>query len=197
MKKYLVLVVLCISTAAFAGWFSSSKPEATTEASSGSSMSHTRHELLLNFSEYGLNVIRFGGGSAALGFGGGYNYRLIPLLQLGVRLGVTHASVSLGDTGFGANASASGTGFLFLGGGSLNFPTDWKFQDQFFGGLYMGIVHASVGSFSRTPFVFQIEVGKRFQVFPNLCWRPMFTLSIPTSGSVIGSVHLLSIAATF
>jgi hypothetical protein len=158
-----------------------------------------RHELLLNFSDYGLNQVSFGGG-AALGFGGGYNYKLIPLLQLGVRAGVIYKSINE-DTGKlnpAVGPSVSSTAFLFLVGATLNFPTNWNFNNEFFGGLYVGVKHRSVLNASTTPFTFNIELGKRFALFPHFNFRPMFTLSIPTNGlPVVASFQVLSVSLVF
>ncbi len=147
-----------------------------------------RHEILVNSSEYGLNAVAFGGGSTIIAFGGGYNYRLIDLLQLGARIGVTHKDI----------AAVSATTFYFLAGATLNFPTDWKFENRFFGGMHIGLIHASIGAGSTTPFIFDFEMGKRFEIFPNLTYRPTFELIVPTNGaSVVAGFKLLALSLVF
>jgi hypothetical protein len=193
MKKFLTLLcVMGFVASARADWFGSSKKEEPAQVAHASSLGNTRHEILLNFSDYALNHITFSGGDVSIGMGAGYNYRLIPLLQLGARMGITHTELEIG------RVKPDVTEFLFLAGGTLNFPTDWKFQDEFFGGLHLGILHRSVSGLSTTPFIFEFEVGKRFQVFQNLCYRPFFSMMIPTNGeSVIGNFGLLAISAVF
>lgn len=144
-----------------------------------------RHEILLNSSDYGLNSVAFGGGTVVK-FGGGYQYRLIAPLQLGLRTGIIFQDVS----------SVSTTAFILLGGATLNFPFHWEFEETFFAGLNIGLSHASVAGFSSTPFVIDLELGKRFQIFHNVAYRPTFELLIPSNGGKV-SVGLKLLAISF
>jgi hypothetical protein len=160
-----------------------------------------QHEVLFNGTNGGLQV---GGGQSGgstpltLGATFGYNYQFMPGVMIGISPSIQYYNNASGT-------SVNDTRISFLAGPTVNFPFTDNFENAFylFGGV--GMVYDSnptlvSPSVSQTNFQFGFELGKRFQLFEHLVYRPSvgFTKETGTNApNGIFTINVLSFAAAF
>ena len=147
----LVTMVLCTSYQAANAATSTTAPE-------------VRHEILLGTSGLlgvagettGANITLNSGTS--IGFSGGYNYSVIPELQLGVLGFVTYLSAS----------GSSNTIWNAFGGATFNIPINDDIREAVFVSAYGGGADNGAG----TKIAILADLGKRFRLAENVTFRP-------------------------
>jgi hypothetical protein len=164
-----------------------------------------QHEVLFNATTGGLKV---GGGASGasspltIGATFGYNYQFMPGFMVGIEPSIAYTNNQ-------PNTTTSNTSISFLAGPTVNFPFTDKFDDAFylFGGV--GMVYNSAGTVtitngnattaSSTNFEFGFELGKRFQLFEHVIYRPSISYTKVTSAGLNGTFafNVLSFAAAF
>jgi len=122
-----------------------------------------KHEILLNGASQGLPIsagsaggnLAFGSGTTLVNFSAGYNYDIIPILQLGIFPSISYAT-------------SSGTFFSVLAGPTVNLSLNGDLQDAFFLSAAAGVTIQP----ASTGLTFRFDMGKRFKIFEHLSYEP-------------------------
>lgn len=193
MKITRILVLALCFTVCLSGYAEKKKRK---EYTSSSSDIHLRideggykHEVLLNgntmLGSFALGSsggnLAFASGNTIVSFGAGYNYDIIPILQIGIFPSVGYYT-------------ALGTFFTLLAGPTLNLSLNGDIQDAFFlsGALGFSTAPGLIG----TNFDFRFDLGKRFRIWDHVCYRPSFGV-IHTLGTTFFAFNFMGASVAF
>jgi len=124
-------------------------------------------------------------GNTAFGLQAGYSYLVADGIQLTVDNAFSYLSVS----------SASTYTWRVLVGPTFNFPMTSDFTNAIFVNAGIGMSLADTGSASTTNFTFGINVGKRFNLWDRVAYRPYVGV-LKVAGST-SNVNLVPLAFSF
>ena len=176
----LSLLFLAISSSAFAA----------DTIESVETIEYSRHEILLSATRgnFAYNWPAVVGPGFDGGLSAGYDYTLFENFQIGI-----FPSIGYSDTA-GLHAMTA----TVLAGPTLSLPFGMGFQNAFFVSLAAGFQYQSITeiNYDSTDFVLSVLVGKRFQLFSNLVYRPTVGLVHSTGGNQL-VVNPLALSVVF
>ncbi len=150
-----------------------------------------KHEIMLNGSTQSFPIspgvsggnLAFGSGTTYLNFSGGYNYDVIPILQLGIFPSISYVS----------GGGLSATMFSLIAGPTINLSLDGDIQNAFFISGAAGLTVLA----STAEFTFRFDLGKRFRLFDHFSYEPSFGVLKVSGYSALFVFNLLGASVHF